>query len=167
MEFARIAGGQVIALDTNQKRLQFCTEKLKVNYAINARDSNVPDQVREITNGDMPGVVVDATGNLTAINNAFQYMAHGGRYVLIGLQRGDISFSHPEFHKREGTLMSSRNAVREDFQHVTDCLKRKLLKPEKYITHRCSFGEASKHFASWLSPATGVIKAMIELEEKG
>ena len=42
-------------------------------------------------------------------------MAHGARYVLIGLQKGDISFSHPEFHKREGTLMSSRNATRAGF----------------------------------------------------
>ena len=33
----------------------------------------------------MPTVVIDATGNLKAINSAFQYMAHGARYVLVGL----------------------------------------------------------------------------------
>ena len=58
--------------------------------------------------------VIDATGNLKTIKNAFQYMVHGARYVLIGLQNGDVCFSHPEFHKREATLMSSRNATRED-----------------------------------------------------
>jgi 2-desacetyl-2-hydroxyethyl bacteriochlorophyllide A dehydrogenase len=163
MELARIAGAKVIALDINPQRLKFCREQLKVSHTINAQDPNVLDQLREITNGDMPDVVIDATGNLTAINNAFQYIAHGGRYVLIGLQRGNISFSHPEFHKREATLMSSRNATREDFQHVTDSLKRKVLKPETYITHRSGFGEVTKHFESWLNPATGVIKAMIEV----
>ena len=30
MEFARIAGAKVIALDVNSQRLQFCKEKLKV-----------------------------------------------------------------------------------------------------------------------------------------
>jgi hypothetical protein len=71
----------------------------------------------------MPTVVIDATGNLRAINTAFSYLAHGGRYVLVGLQKDDISVSHPEFHKREATLMSSRNATRADFELVIASLK--------------------------------------------
>ena len=63
----------------------------------------------------MPTVVIDASGRQKAINSALQYMAHTARLVLIGLQKEEISFSHPEFHKREATLMSSRNATREDF----------------------------------------------------
>ena len=163
MEFARIAGAKVIALDINPQRLDFCREKLKVDYTIDAKSPNVVDQLREMTNGDMPSVVIDATGSIKAINNAFQYMAHGGRYVLIGLQRDNITFSHPEFHKREGTLMSSRNATREDFEHVIESLKKQLVKPETFITHRCAFDDVTKHFESWLSPANGVIKAMIEI----
>ncbi|HEY0740462.1 MAG TPA: zinc-binding alcohol dehydrogenase family protein [Chryseosolibacter sp.] len=163
MEFARIAGAKVIALDINQQRLDFCRDKLKVDYAINASRTDVIDLLREITSGDMPSVVIDATGSIKAINNAFQYMTHGGRYVLIGLQRENISFSHPEFHKREGTLMSSRNATRLDFEHVIDSLKKNLVKPETYITHRSAFGEVMKYFESWLNPGTGVIKAMIEI----
>src|SRR5258706_16247422 len=112
MEFARIAGKKVIALDINEARLQFCKNKLNLPYTINASAENAVSRLQEITNGDMPTVVIDATGNQKAINNAFQYMAHGGRYVLIGLQREEISFSHPDFHKRESTLMSSRNATR-------------------------------------------------------
>jgi len=42
---------------------------------------------------------IDSTESLKAINNAFQDMSHGARYVLIGLQKRDISFSHPEFDK--------------------------------------------------------------------
>jgi 2-desacetyl-2-hydroxyethyl bacteriochlorophyllide A dehydrogenase len=163
MEFARIAGAKVIALDINQQRLDFCRDKLKVDYAINATRSDVNDLLREITSGDMPSVVIDATGSIKAINNAFQYMAHGGRYILIGLQRENISFSHPEFHKREGTLMSSRNATRQDFEHVIQSLKKSLVKPETYITHRSAFGDVTKYFDGWLDPGTGVIKAMIEV----
>jgi len=163
MEFARIAGGNVIALDINTQRLQFCRDRLKVRYTLNARDTDVMDQLRQITNGDMPAVVVDATGNKAAINNAFQYMAHGGRYVLIGLQRESITFSHPEFHKREGTLMSSRNATREDFDQVITALKNRSVSPGTYITHRARFDEAIGQFDSWLDPATGVIKAVIEV----
>ncbi len=165
MEFARIAGGKVIAMDINEKRLQFCREKLNVTYAVNATAPDAREQIREITNGDMPVVVIDATGNLRAINNSFQYMAHGARYVLIGLQRGEISINHPEFHKREGTLMSSRNATRDDFMHVIDALHNKLVDPSTYITHRANFEDVKRDFKQWLNPSMGVIKAMIEITD--
>lgn len=163
MEFARIAGGKVIALDINEHRLRFCQNKLGVAHTVNALDTDVVEQLAEITQGDMPTVVIDATGSLKAINNGFRYMAHGARYILIGLQKGDIAFSHPEFHKREGTLMSSRNATRQDFEHVISCLKNKEIDPTTYITHRVSFDEVKNQFESWLNPENGVIKAMVEL----
>jgi len=163
MELARIAGGKVIALDINEPRLQFCKNKLNVDSIINASSSDVTEQLKQITNGDMPTVVVDATGSLKAINNSFQYMAHGARYVLIGLQKEAISFNHPEFHKREGTLMSSRNATRNDFEHVIRFVKSGEIKPTGYITHRVSFDKVAEEFESWLSPSNGVIKAMIEM----
>jgi 2-desacetyl-2-hydroxyethyl bacteriochlorophyllide A dehydrogenase len=163
MEFARIAGAQVIALDLVDSRLQFCKDKLKVPFTINGSNSNVVEQLKEITNGDMPTVVIDATGSRGAINGAFNFMAHGGRYVLIGLQKEMISFSHPEFHKREATLMSSRNATRQDFGHVINSIKNGSINPTTYITHRVKFNQVKDQFASWLDPANGVIKAMVEM----
>ncbi|UOQ96778.1 zinc-binding alcohol dehydrogenase family protein [Hymenobacter sp. 5317J-9] len=163
MEFARIAGARVIALDINEQRLAFCREKLGVAHTINALTPDVAAQLADITHGDMPTVVIDATGSQKAILGAFPYLAHGGRFVLVGLQKGDISFSHPEFHKREATLMSSRNATRADFEHVIASMKQGLVQPTTYITHRVRFEEVKAEFAQWLDPATGVIKAMVEL----
>lgn len=163
MEFARIAGGKVIAMDINKSRLQFCSDILKVAHTVNALDTDVMDQLKAITKGDMPAVVIDATGSLPAINRGFDFMAHGGRYVLIGLQKGDIIFSHPEFHKREATLMSSRNATRSDFENVIRAMKTKLIQPATYITHRVKFNQVKAQFPNWLKPETGVIKAMIEM----
>ncbi len=165
MEFARIAGANVIALDVNDSRLDFCRNNLKVPHVINALTDNVNEKLSEITDGDMPTVVIDATGNQKAINNAFQYMAHGGRYVLIGLQKGEISFSHPEFHNREGTLMSSRNATREGFDHVLDCLAKNKIDPNSFINFRMSFEEVSEKFDYCLNPENGVIKAVIEIPD--
>lgn len=163
MEFARIAGGNVIATDIIDTRLKFCREKLKVSHVLNASSPALMEELRAITNGDMPTVVIDATGSLRAINNGFGYLAHGGRYVLIGLQRELISLSHPEFHKREATLMSSRNATRQDFLHVINSLKNDEVKPTIYITHRVKFDDIKANFKSWLDPANGVIKAIVEV----
>jgi 2-desacetyl-2-hydroxyethyl bacteriochlorophyllide A dehydrogenase len=164
MEMARIAGLEVIAVDINEGRLDFCGNKLKVKHTINASKENVFDIVHSITNGDMASIVIDATGNQKAINNALQYLAHAGRYILIGLQKNELIFSHPEFHKRESTLMSSRNATRKDFEHVIDCMKKGLIDPTTYITHRVKFDEVKQEFDSWLEPSKGVIKAIVELD---
>jgi 2-desacetyl-2-hydroxyethyl bacteriochlorophyllide A dehydrogenase len=163
MEFARIAGGRVIALDINEHRLHFCKDKLNIPYTINALTGQVTDRLMEITQGDMPTVVIDATGSLKAIDAAFQYIAHGGRYILIGLQKGDITVSHPQFHKREATLMSSRNATREDFNHVISHLKLKNIFPHNYITHRIGFDDLQNSFQRLLDPDNRVIKAMVEI----
>ena len=163
MEFSRIAGANVIAMDINEDRLNFCKEKLNVTHIVNAASPDVPEQLKMITNRDMPTVIIDATGNLAAINNAFQYLSHGGRYILVGLQKENISISHPEFHKREATLMSSRNATKDDFMHVMDSIKNRLVDPANYITHRVCFDEVKNSFEGWLDPANRVIKAMVSM----
>ncbi len=163
MEFARIAGGKVIAMDINDHRLFFCKEKLNVHYTINALTDDVSEHLKGITNGDFPTVVIDATGSQRAINNGFFYMAHGARYVLVGLQKGELIVSHPEFHKREATLMSSRNATREDFEHVISSMKNGLVNPATYITHRVQFDQVKDEFSGWLNPENGVIKAIVEM----
>jgi 2-desacetyl-2-hydroxyethyl bacteriochlorophyllide A dehydrogenase len=161
VEFARIAGAKVIVADINERRLNFCKEKLKVEYTINPIEEGVLESIISITNGDMPTTVFDATGSQKAILNGFDYLAFGGKYVLVGLQKGDIKFSHPEFHKREGTLMSSRNALKGDFEHVIHCLKSNLINPNLLITHRTDFSNLKREFNSWMEPTTEVIKALV------
>ncbi len=164
MAFAKLAGATVVALDINENRLAYCRTQLGIALTINAQSPDVTEQLSALTNGDMPTVVIDATGNLRAINNAFSYLATSGRFVLVGLQRGDISVNHPEFHRRELTLMSSRNATRADFDHVIGSLKKGLINSDTFITHRVGFDQVRDTFASWLNPANGVIKAMVALE---
>ncbi len=111
-------------------------------------------------------LVIDATGNLKAINDAFRWIAHGGRYVIVGLQRDHICFSHPEFHKREATLMSSRNATNADFDFVIHNIKAKRIDVNKFITDRIPFHKLDKEFPTLLDPARGVVKAVIDIVDE-
>jgi 2-desacetyl-2-hydroxyethyl bacteriochlorophyllide A dehydrogenase len=162
VDFAHLAGAKVIVLDINPRRLQFCRDHFKAEYLINPQEGEVSEQLKEITAGDMASVVFDATGNLKAINQAFSYLAHGARYVLVGLQKAEISFSHPEFHKREAALMSSRNATRADFDSVIEAIEKKQISPLTYITHRIWFDDLKEKFSSLLDPVQGVIKTMVQ-----
>lgn len=157
MEFAKLEGANVIAMDINETRLSFCREHMGTSTITSE------DELKEITNGEMAAVVIDATGNLNAINNGFRYISHGGKYVLVGLQKEKVQFSHPEFHKREATLMSSRNATKEDFERVLDAIGSRKIRPLKYVTHRVHFDEVKEQFPSWLNSGSNVIKAMVSL----
>jgi 2-desacetyl-2-hydroxyethyl bacteriochlorophyllide A dehydrogenase len=163
VQFAKIASSKVIILDINDYRLDFCRKELQADEIINPLREDVIARLKDITNGDMPNVVIDATGNQKVMNSAFNYISHGGRFVLVGLQKGELSFSHPEFHKRESTLMSSRNATTEDFQYVMKCLKSGQIDPKKYITHRADFSDVINEFEKWTDPKNNTIKAIIEL----
>ena len=161
---ASLAGAQVIIQDVNQNRLDFAKEKLHIPFSINPNQEDAFIALKEITRGNMPRVVIDATGYKKAMEQSFQYISHGGTYVLIGLQLDEISFSHPEFHKREATLMSSRNATREDFQWVADSIGQQKLDPTLFISHRIAFDDVAAQFPDLINPSLGVIKAMVSFE---
>ncbi len=159
------AGGHVIALDMDEKRLAMAAA-LGAQATINAADNNVHQQISELTSGDMVTLIFDASGNKAAINNAFSYMAHGARYVLVGLQKQEIAFSHPEFHKREGTLMSSRNALSTDFEYVMQRLLAGEIRAEQFITNRVSFDQAAALFSDPSRPLLRGIKTIIEFDHQ-
>jgi 2-desacetyl-2-hydroxyethyl bacteriochlorophyllide A dehydrogenase len=162
MAFAKYQGADVIAMDINDERLEFCRSWAGVDETVNVKDQ--PNQkISYYTNGDFPTIVFDATGNMQSMNQAFQYVSHGGTLVFVGLVKGEISFDDPEFHKKELTLMGSRNSTKEDFSNVIDAVKSGKINLEKLITHRSHFDEMLQRFDGWISPQSKVIKAMIEL----
>lgn len=160
---AKAKNAKVILVDINEHRLKVAHEKFGINNIIVATDPKINNIILDMNNGSMPMYVFDCTGNLNAINKGFSFLEHGGTYVLIGLQRGEIIVNHPEFHKREATLMSSRNATREDFDLVMNCILNQFIKPLDFITHRVPFDNVIEAFPTWLDPSNKVIKAMIEL----
>ena len=164
MNFARIAEANVIAMDVDDARLAYCQEKLGVPHLINPLKQDAVATLAEIPNGDMPTVVIDCSGNRKALNDAFSYMAHTARYVMIGLQKQELVISHPEFHKREATLMSSRNALPEDFKLVIEAIRSSKVKPEDYITHKLKFDEVKDQFVGLSATSTKLIKAVITFD---
>ena len=164
IQFAQLKGAEVIVMDTQEHRLDWCRKHLACSNLINPSATDALTAVSAITNGDMPSVVMDATGNLGAINAAFRYLSHAGKYILVGLQLGEVTFSHPEFHKREGTLMSSRNATLHDFDNVIAAIRSGKIHPESMVTHRLSFAMAGEGFKTLMDPLQRVVKAMIHLQ---
>ncbi|MEI8294808.1 MAG: zinc-binding alcohol dehydrogenase family protein [bacterium] len=163
IQFALEAGARVIVLDVNEARLAFCRDVLGVEFTIDATKQKTIDALLDITKGDLPTAVFDATGNPKSMADAFDYPAPGGRLVFVGLFQGDVTFNDPLFHKREMTLMGSRNARPQDFSRIIDLISMGRIDTKPWITHRAPFERAAQDFLCWTKPETGVIKAIIEL----
>lgn len=163
MALAKHLGAKVIAMDINDERLSFCKQWAQVDHTVNALQ-NPAAELEALTCGEYPTVVFDATGNAQSMSGAVQFAAHGGTLVYVGLVKGDLSFNDAEFHKRELTIMGSRNATREDFKHVLGVIREGGIDLDRYVTHRVPFEQMIDQFESWLDPASKVIKAMVELD---
>lgn len=162
-QFAMEAGARVIVLDIDQRRLEFCQTQLGVPYIIDASEENPKASLNRITGGDLPTAAFDATGNAQSMANAFEYPAHGGRLTFVGLFTGDLTFNDPNFHRRELTILASRNARPADFTHIIRLIEAKKIDTSPWITHRASLTDVVAEFPGWTDPGARVIKAMIEV----
>ena len=160
--FVGIAGGDVTILDRDAERLSFAVENGIAARAIVA-DDRVVDAVATATDGEGYDFVFDATGNRASMEGAFRHVAHGGTLVLVSIVSENISFSDPEFHKREMTLMGSRNATRADFERVIVAIATGQVPLQKLITHRTSLSGAIADLPRWAQEKRGLVKALIEL----
>ncbi|WP_159995300.1 zinc-binding alcohol dehydrogenase family protein [Roseomonas sp. 18066] len=160
--FAKARGAHVTVMDMREDRLAFTREQLSADALLLA-DADAEKKAARLTDGDFYDVVIDATGNRGAMQRGFGFVAHGGRYVLVSVVREDITFSDPEFHKRETTLFASRNAQPDDFAEVVKQMQAGKVPTRALNTHRGSLDDAPKLFQDWLRPEAGVIKAILEV----
>jgi 2-desacetyl-2-hydroxyethyl bacteriochlorophyllide A dehydrogenase len=160
--FAARRGARVTVTDFQQFRLDFCARELGAAEIIPV-DASATAPIAELTKDEGFHTVFDATGNPRAMEAGFSYVAHGGTYVLVSIVAGDISFSDPEFHKRETTLLASRNATIEDFRAVIAAIRKGEVPTHKLHTHTGHFSELPAAIKNWAAPDTGVIKAIVEL----
>ncbi len=163
MQFAKHAGANVMVMDVNESRLAFCSDKMGIETTLIA-DEHTLNRIEDLTDGDLPTLVFDATGNSESMHRAFQFPAHGGRLVFVGLFVGDVTFHDPHFHKRELTLLSSRNSRSDDFRRIITLMEQGAIDTAPWITHRARFDEMIQQFPSWLDPASGVIKAVVDVQ---
>lgn len=155
IQFLQVAGADVTVMDLSKERLAFCREQLGVTKTI----SDATQLPKEL-----PTLIIDATGHRGSMEGDFDLVAPGGRIVFVGLVMGALSFDDPNFHKREVTLMASRNALPETMRRIIALIEAGRIDTTPWITHRLKLADVVDDFAK-LPGSGGLIKAMIEVEE--
>lgn len=162
MKFAKLQGATVIGMDLNKSRLSFCKKWANIDHTVVANEL-AHDHIKSLSNAHFPTAVFDVTGNKTSMNNAIHYVAHGGRLIYVGLMKEHISFHNPEFHKREMSMIGSRNATMDDFSYVISCIEQGLIPIDQLITNRISLTAMPTQFAQMFHEGNEIVKAIIEM----
>jgi 2-desacetyl-2-hydroxyethyl bacteriochlorophyllide A dehydrogenase len=159
VQFARAAGARVAVMDTSAARLERCRAR-NVEVVIDARSVDAEARVLEGGSGDLPAAVFDATGNAHSMCDAFRWPCPGGRLVFVGLVQGQVAFDDPEFHRRELTLLATRNATPESFRAIVTGIESGLIDTAAWITHRLELADVPARFAA-VAAAPDLFKALV------
>ena len=157
--FCQFAGAEVTLIDTSAERLAYARDKVGIGH-VQTVDDGLDAYLKARSDGEYFDVVFDATGNGKAIEKGFSYVAHGGRYVLVSVVKDVISFADPEFHKREMTLLGSRNATREDFEYVIEKLRSGAIPSVMLQTHNFDLVDTPTMIKDLIANQGSVLKAI-------
>jgi threonine dehydrogenase-like Zn-dependent dehydrogenase len=162
MAAACAAGARVWAMDVSEDRVKFCADRLPLARATKVEAGEIAEGLKI----ESPTAIFDATGNAASMTNAFELVPSAGRLIFVGLVRDNLTFDDPEFHRRELTVLASRNATADDFRQVMTWIESKRLDAQALITHRVPFDRLIDEFPSLLDQGGRVFKTLVELPDR-
>ena len=139
--FAKRAGASVLCADVRPERLAFA-EGLSLGHCMQPSSSFQQDLLKHF--GQLPALIIDATGSSASMQSTFELAEHGGRILFLGLFQGDVSFFDPTFHRRELTLLASRAGLPSTFETVIRLLRSGEIDAKPLVTHRFPFEAAAE-----------------------
>ena len=161
IQFVQLRGATLAVMDVRESRLDFCRRHLEVRHTLVA-NPEAAEQLRAMGGGELPTVVMDATGSATSMAGAFDLPAQGGRIVFVGLFQGEVGFNDPNFHRRELTLLASRNALPGNFREIIALTEAGRINTKPWISHRFALADTPQRFPEIAADPT-VIKAVIDV----
>ena len=157
-----LADGLNIALADTQPERRAHTHNLLGIPVLDPASPQFEQQLRANFQGELPNKVIDATGNEIAMNNSVNLIRHGGQIIFVGLFKGNLSFSDPDFHKKETTMKGSRNATHEDFAKVARLMSEGKISAEMMLSHRFDFSSLAVIYETEIVNNKNLLKAVVE-----
>ena len=106
-------------------------------------------------------VVFDATGSAAAMAESLNHVAYGGNLVFVGLTRDPVHIDDAQFHRKEVTLLASRNSFGL-FPRIIRLIEKGRIDTSPWVTDRLMLSQVAAEFAS-LPDRTTLIKAIVDL----
>lgn len=159
---ALLRGARVIAVDVDDAKLDLA-RKAGASETINSKTENLHEKLAGLTDGDGPGVVIEAVGLPATFRAAVDEASFAGRVVYIGYAKEPVSYETKYFVMKELDILGSRNATLENFSDVIRVLESGRYPVAETITLTVPYAEAGRALASWAAAPSQITKIHVDL----
>jgi len=152
--FLRLAGADIGVVEKIPGRLEFASRHygLKRSY---------PSQ-EEARKEEASMLVFDCTGDKGSMEGSIQLLEQGGKLIFVGLINDSISLFDPELHRREATILASRNSTPPEHHRVLELMESGTIDVSAWPTDFVGPEAMGERFPRWLKREAGVVKAVID-----
>jgi 2-desacetyl-2-hydroxyethyl bacteriochlorophyllide A dehydrogenase len=155
-------GATTIAVDVDESKLALARQAGATHVA-DARQQ-LGEQLRQITAGKGPDVIIEAIGLQETFRLAVEEVAYTGRVVYIGYAKEPVNYETKHFVQKELDILGARNAQPEDFRSVIEMLEAKRFPVDAAVSHTIPFDEAPRVLEQWSAEPQRFSKIMIDLD---
>ena len=133
VQFARLAGGQVLAVDLSEKKLEVARRLGATETLRPTAGTDFARAVRAITNGGAD-VALEAVGSPTTIEMAFAALRRGGRVCLVGYSERPAPVPVHKVMFLEYSLVGSLGCRPVDYPRVVELVRTGRIQLDPIVT---------------------------------
>jgi len=145
IQMASAAGGYVIAVDLNPRKLEWATE-FGAARTINAQEvERVDKAIKKMTGGGVD-IAMEVIGNPRTIETAFESIRVGGRLCVVGYTHEAISVVAGKIMFKELEVVGSLGCRPVDYVPLIRMVEQGKIDVKRQVTHRFGLDELGKAF---------------------
>jgi 6-hydroxycyclohex-1-ene-1-carbonyl-CoA dehydrogenase len=145
VQLASAAGGYVIAIDINDRKLEWAAE-FGAAKTINAtKVERIDKEIKKLTGGGAD-IAMEVIGNPRTIEQAFECVRVGGRLCVVGYTHEAISIVAGKIMFKELEVVGSLGCRPVDYIPLIRMVEQGKIDLKRQVTHRFSLDEIGKAF---------------------
>ena len=107
-------------------------------------------------------LVFDCTGDRSSMEHSIHLLEQGGKLIFVGLVNDHVSLFDPDLHRREATILASRNSTPAEHLRVLQAMESGQIDVAAWPTECAPRAAMQQRFPAWLHREAGVVKAVVE-----
>lgn len=159
---AAFRGANVIAIDVDDRKMA-AAKKAGAAHTVNSQKENLHDALMELTDGNGPGVVIEAVGNAQTYRAAVEEVAFTGRVVYIGYAKTPVEYETSLFVMKELDILGSRNCL-GDFPSVIEMLEKGTFPLDDVVSREVTLEGAAGALSDWNRDPGAFTKILVRIE---
>jgi len=154
IEFLRVAGCDIGVVEKMPERLDFAAR----HHGL-ARVYPSHDEARQ----EEPSTLVfDCTGDRVSMESAIHLLQQAGKLIFVGIVNEPIALFDPDLHRREATILASRNSTPAEHHRVLELMESGAIDVSAWPMESAAPRDMEQRFPVWLRRQAGIVKAVID-----